>query len=121
MPGMTSNPQATAKLVGEVDVLDYTPAADVESGEVVQVAGFAGVVLVGGPAGAPVGVDISRAFRFPNPDLASVVGTTYGWDSTNKKIVAAGGGDFNLGTCVPTCEEPTGSAAGAGAVIALNK
>jgi predicted RecA/RadA family phage recombinase len=117
---MTSNPQATAKLVGEHDVLDYVPANPVNSGDVVQLAGKAGVVLDYAKAGEPVGIDVTRAFRFPNPDLGATVGTVYGWDSAAKKIVAAGAGDFDLGTCIPTIDNQASYDAGVGAVIALN-
>lgn len=120
MPGITQNAKATAKLVKENDVLDHVaPAGGLNSGDVVQVAGLAGVVLSNVLEGEFVGVDITRTFEFPNPDLISVIGTYYGWDATNKKIVAAGAGDFDLGMCVPTTKRPTGSTTGDGAHIAL--
>ena len=121
MPGITANTPATAKLSCEVDVLSYlAPSGGVVSGDVVLIAGKAGVVLSNAAEGEPVGVDISRAFIFPNPDLAAVVGTQYAWSIALKKIIATTTGDFELGICVPTVDAPTGADAGAGAIIALN-
>lgn len=123
MPGMNQvNPPATAKLVGENDVLPMeAPAGGVKSGDVVQVAGQAGVALHSCEEGECLGVDITRTFRFPNPDLVAVVGTQYAWDATNKKIVSTTLGDFELGICVPTNDNAAAAdyAAGTGAAIAL--
>lgn len=123
MPGMTANAPAVAKLVGENDVLPMVaPAGGLQSGDVVSVAGHAGVVLSPVAEGELVGVDITRTFLFPNPDLAATPGLKYAWDGTNKKIVATTTGDFELGTCVPTNDNAAAAAdygVGTGAAIAL--
>jgi predicted RecA/RadA family phage recombinase len=120
---MTSNPPATAKLVGDVDVFDYVvpTGQSVNSGDVLQVAGLAGVALDYGREGEPVAVDVCRAFRFPNPDVVAAVGTAYGWSIAEKKIVTSGAGDFELGRCIPTVKNPETYGTGVGAVIALNR
>ena len=122
MPGISQvNDPAEAKLVGQNDVLPMlAPAGGLKSGQVVTIAGKAGVVLSDVVEGELVGVDISRTFLFPNTGVEAVIGTQYAWNDTTKLIVATTTGDFELGIAVPTNDNPGNHAAGAGAAIALN-
>lgn len=94
-------PEAT--LVNNAESLQATAGAAYDCGDVVQLAGFAGIVegLSGVASGDKMNVRIRGVF-----DIACASGTTLAagvrceWDDTAKLVVAAAGGDFELGTVV---------------------
>lgn len=89
-----------ARLLKEHGTIDFTAGAALVAGQVLQVAGRAGVVtgLKGFASGEKASVQVEGQF-----EVASASGTTFAagvladWDDTAKLAVATTTGDFNLG------------------------
>lgn len=90
-------PQATYRNHGD-EVRVASAAGALSDGDVVQVAGLAGVVEGPVVTGDPYNVRVKGQF-----DVSSASGTTFSagarveWDDTNNLAVASGNGDFVLG------------------------
>ena len=85
--------------VKEGKQMPYTPGADVESGRAVLVGTIVGITtgkILNGEEGelSTVGV-----FSIPNPDSVVIAqGALVGYDIAGHKVIAAGAGDFDMGT-----------------------
>lgn len=84
--------------------IDYTPSgAAAAAGEVVQVGGLIGVAnkeIADGELGA---LQIEGAFdvtKASGGGITFTAGATVGWDNTGNTAVAAGTGDFDIGSAV---------------------
>lgn len=80
--------------------LDYTPSADVPAGSIRQVAGVAGIANVALPADEVGALAIRGTVRVPNSGITFADGVVVGYDEAADEAVAAGTGDYDIGTSV---------------------
>lgn len=91
-------------------LMPYTPGADVESGHIRQVGTIIGVAtgkILSGEEGELKTVGV---YEVPNPDsVAFAQGALVGYVEATNKLVAAGTGDYDIGTAhraIPASTEP---------------
>lgn len=86
--------------VKEGKMMPYTPSGeDVESGHIRQVGTIIGVATGKILDGVQGELQIVGVVEVPNPDSVAInQGAAVGYDESANKIVAAGGGDYNIGT-----------------------
>ena len=90
-----------AVYVADGDTLDYTPVAAVSAGDVVQVAGKAGIVVCDAEAGETVAVQIRGIVAVTKPSATVfAAGADVEWDNETDVAVADTLGDFSIGKCV---------------------
>lgn len=80
--------------------LDYTPTEDTAAGSIRQVAGVAGIANVDLPADEVGALAIRGTVKVPNSGVAFIDGAIVGYDEAADEAVAAGGGDYDIGTSV---------------------
>jgi len=92
-----------ATFVMEGDVVDYTPAADVASGDVVVQGDLVGVARTAIPANTLGSLIVEGTFDFPKSTAggsAITAGTKVYWDTTNKVVTATVGTNKYLGKAI---------------------
>ena len=79
---------------------DYIPGTAVTAGDIVDGVGIGVGVADNDIAANELGaVRVAGVYLIDNPDdTAFAQGATVGWDATNGKAVAAGAGDYDIGT-----------------------
>jgi len=79
---------------------DHTPGAAVTAGDIVNGVGIGVGIADNDIAANELGaLRVAGVYLIDNPDdTAFAQGATVGWDATNKKAVAAGAGDYDIGT-----------------------
>ena len=103
MPGMTASGLPAAMTEQRGDNLDLVaPAGGLISGELVAVAGFAGVVNVGGAEGDLCGVSIKGVYAVENSGITPAAGALVAFELTNQNAIAATGGAAAAGTVIET-------------------
>lgn len=90
------------------DVIQYTAAADITSGQVVKMGNILGVALVDIPNGATGSVAVRGVFRVPKVSGAVIkAGESLTWDVS----AASGAGSFDDNAATPATGDVTGAAA----------
>ena len=90
-----------AQLLQADGTIEFDATAALNTGDVINVMGKAGIVIGAGAAvanGDRATARIDGIWKIKkNESLALVAGTAYDWDDTNKEVVADAAGDFALG------------------------
>lgn len=100
MPGMTAAalPAATFHQRGESIDIGPAPAGGYKSGQIVQVAGFVGIVNVGVAEGKMTSATITNVYNIANSGITPSAGDPVDVSIANQNVVATTLGDAKAGT-----------------------
>jgi len=97
-----------AKFRNDGAVIDYTPGADIEAGQVVPLTGRCGITLQKIDSGVQGALQIEGIFEMTKASGAITAFASVYWDDTANKVTTVSSGNTPLGVAVPK------TAAGAG-------
>lgn len=100
MSGMTAAvlPAATFSQRGESIDIGPAPAGGYAAGQIVQVAGFVGIINVGVAEGDMTSATITDAYAIANSGITPSAGDPVDVNLTNQNVVATTTGDAKAGT-----------------------